>query len=153
MLDALHEQFSFIRAQHAEAQVPSVHDHRICEMTIDVVRKQIRMRTAYQYSDDPDFADVCFEGVAAYVFEGEAFGTILDRIIEEDTLVLYRYYADQMQRENQRVGGHPPWATTDANAAEFLPNSGLRGFWVLSSIGLTGAVWCDGLTISPLRKS
>jgi len=127
--------------------MPSIHDHHILELTVDAVRRTIRLRTAWPYASGPDFANVVFEGVEGYVFEGDALGTILFDIESVDALSLYHEYADDMLRASPR-GGHAPWADSESSAAGFFGKSSVQGYRLSSSIGLEGAVWARRLTIT-----
>jgi len=127
---------------------PSIHDHHILELNVNAAARTIRLRTAFPERSGPDFADVVFEGVEAYMFRGDALGTILFDIESVDALGLYREYAVEMQRAYANSGGHGPWARSESVAEAFLAGGEIRGYRLSSSIGLDGAVWARHLSIS-----
>ena len=130
----------------------TVHDHRLNELTVDAVRRQIRLLTSFPEREGPDFNAVTFEFVDAYVFRGDGLGTILFDIEECDALELYREYATEMQRTATASGGHASWTENEASAATFLSNSRVRGFRIESSIGMEGAVWAKQLVIRSIGR-
>jgi hypothetical protein len=125
----------------------SIHDHHIRELTVNAAERTIRMRTAYPESTGPDFATVVFEDVQAYVFRGDALGTILFEIEPVDPFELYREHADEMQKAYANVGGHAAWAESESSAAAFLSAQNIPAYRISSSIGLEGAVWARRLSI------
>jgi hypothetical protein len=125
----------------------SIHDHFITELAFKVNERQIRIRTAFPEKTGPDFTEVVFEGVEAYLFNGDAFGTILFDIEEVDPLMLYRDWAKELQDTFSRSGGSASWVESEASAAEYLSGSEVRGYEVSCSIGLDGVVWARQLTI------
>jgi hypothetical protein len=131
----------------------SVHDHYIRRIEVDAVDRTLRLCTGYPQSKGPEFVDVEFEQVEAYVFSGDALGTILFDIEPVDALTLYREYASEMQRVEASSGGHPPWTRSEAAAAEFLSSKDVRGYRVSSSIGLEGAVWAQQMSVSAVDRA
>jgi hypothetical protein len=83
----------------------------------------------------------------AYVFRGDALGTILFEIETVDPLALYGEFADEMQKIYAKTGRHAAWAESKSSAAVFLSARDVRGYRVSSSIGLEGAVWARQLSI------
>ena len=130
----------------------SIHDHRIRELTIQAPSRTILMRTAFPEMTGPEFAEVVFEGVAGYVFSGDALGTILFDIKPVDALTLYRKHSSAMQSAIAQHGGHRPWAESESSAATFLSKGDVQGYEVSSSIGLEGAIWARGLSVRSERK-
>jgi hypothetical protein len=128
----------------------SIHDHRIRELSIDAVERTIRMRTGYPELTGPEFAEVVFTSVEAYVFSGDALGTILFDIELIDPLTLYCEYAEELQLEWSK-GGHAPWVTSESSAAAFLSSRRVRGYRVMSSIGLEGAIWASSVEFRPFK--
>lgn len=131
----------------------SVHDHTVREVTISAVKRTVRLVTTYPDMTGPEGAQVFFEGVQAYMFSGDALGTILFDIEAVDPLALYTEWAQQMQRSYSRTGGHAPWVASDGDAAAFLSSGEVLGYRISSSIGFEGAVWATNLTVTPLGVS
>ena len=133
----------------------SIHDHHIHQLTVDARQRTVLIRTSYPYpgTKPPEPADVLFEGVAGYVLNGDALGTILFDIEAVDSLTLYREHAGEMQQSCKRTGGHAPWADSESSAAAFFSREEVRGYQITSSIGLEGAVWARQMTISPARAT
>jgi hypothetical protein len=125
----------------------SIHDHRIQELTIQAPERMIRLRTVFPDIAGPAFAEVVFEGVEGYVFQGDVLGTILFDIEQVEALALYREHAIDMQRIYSQNGGHEPWVENEVTAAAFLSHGDVKGYQVSSSIGLEAAVWARRLTI------
>jgi hypothetical protein len=125
----------------------SIHDHHIRQVSIDVAARVIRIRTAYPEKTAQTGADVAFEGVEAYVFLGDALGTILLDIEPVDAIGLYREFADEMQQVYAKTGGHAPWARSESSAAAFFTTKIIRGYRISSSIGLEGAVWAERVSV------
>lgn len=128
----------------------SIHDHLVTELAIKVNERQIRLRTAFPERTGPEFAEVVFEGVEAYLLNGDAFGAILLDIEEVDALTLYRDWAKEMQDAFSESGGNSAWVVSDESAAKFLSGSEMRGYQISCSIGLNGVVWARHLTIRPV---
>lgn len=125
----------------------SIHDHRVRERTILVAERTIRIVTGYPDLSGPERAEALFEGVEAYVSQGDGLGTIVFDIEAVDPVALYREWATQMQYTYSKSGGHAPWVASDAEAVAFLSRGNIRGYRVSSSIGLEGAVWARGLSV------
>jgi hypothetical protein len=130
----------------------SIHDHRIRELTISAAERTIRLVTGYPEIAGPQQAEAIFNGVEAYVFNGDALGTILFDIEVVDALMLYREWAVQLQAAYTQTGGHAPWVANERDAVAFLSNGDLHASRVSSSIGLEGAVWARKLTIGELGR-
>jgi len=126
----------------------SIHDHHVLQLTVDAAGRTIRLRTTDPHASEPRVAEVVFQGVEGYTFRGDALGTILHAIEPVDAFSLYREHAVEMQRVYAESGGHAPWARSDAEAEAFLVGREIRGYVVSSSIGLTGAVWARGLSVT-----
>ena len=125
----------------------TLHDHHLLELTISATERTIRLRTAHSEPLGPELGDAVFEGVEAYVFHGDALGTILSDIEPVDAMTLYRAYAPEMARAFADSGGHASWTESEAAAGAFLASGEVRGYRVTSSIGLEGAVWSRSLSI------
>jgi hypothetical protein len=126
----------------------SIHDHHVVALNVDVAARTIRLRTAYPEPTGPNFTDVVFEGVEGYTLRGDALGTILFDIERVEAISLYREYAVEMQRTYADSGGHGPWVRSESAAEAFLAGGEIQGHRVSSSIGLDGAIWARGLSIS-----
>ena len=75
-------------------------------------------------------------------------GTILHAVETVDAFSLYREHAVEMQRVYAESEGHAPWARSDADAEAFFVGREIRDYVVSSSIGLSGAVWARGLSVT-----
>jgi hypothetical protein len=125
----------------------SIHDHHILELTVNAAERTIRLRTAYPERTGPNFTAILFKGVEGCVFRGDALGTILFDIESVDAIGLYREYAAEMRRAYANCGGHGPWARTESSAEAFPAGGEIRGYCLLSSIGLDAAVWARRLSM------
>jgi hypothetical protein len=88
-----------------------------------------------------------FEGVAAYVFRGDALGTIIFEIDAAGALDLYRERAAEMQHVHSENGGHAPWVCDEPSAATFISKNNIVGYRIRSSIGLEGEIWAQRMFI------
>lgn len=130
----------------------SIHDHRIRKLTISAAERTIRLVTGFPEMVGPQCAEALFNGVEAYVFNGDALGTILFDIEVVDALMLYREWAAQLQAAYTQTGGHAPWVASERDAVAFLSNGDMRAYRVTSSIGLEGAVWARKFTVRDLGR-
>ena len=126
---------------------PLVHDHHVRSLEVDAASRTITLRTASPHSSGPDFLEVAFEAVEAYMFRGDALGTILFEIEVVDPLTLYREYATKMQDVYAANGGHAAWTRSDASAAIFFSANERHGYRIRSSIGLEGAIWAGRISV------
>ena len=89
-----------------------IHDHHVRELTIKVLERTIRLRTAFPETTSAEVAEVAFEGVEGYVFRGDVLGTVLFDVEHVDALTLYRNAGYENVREeiadaasNKTLGG------------------------------------------------
>jgi hypothetical protein len=119
------------------------HDLTVISFAVDAQQKRVVLRAVDSRRDPSSVAVAEFIGVAAYQFSGDLLGTLLFAISESEPLELYRQHAATLQAAYRSHGGHAPWVAALADAEAFATRSRLRGFEISSSIGATGAVWCE----------
>jgi len=124
----------------------SLHDHFVRQLLVDADAKQLRLQTAYPHHTGPQLAEAIFEGVAGYVMDGDALGTILFDVEEVDAMALFDRFAEKLTKSFRENGGHASWAESREHAERFFSTRVVRGFDITSSIGLTAAVWAHSLT-------
>ena len=120
----------------------SFHDHHIDRVTIDALAAVIRLDTSLEANGARLVGIAEFTGVAAYHFAGDAFGTILDDLAETDPFALYEAFAEEIQASWRATGGHASWVHALPEARAFITANPLRGFEIISSVGMVGAIWC-----------
>jgi len=124
--------------------ISSLHDHSLASLEIDASHQVIRLRTV---GEAAEAGTAEFTGVAAYHFDGDALGTIINSISETDPLSLYEAFAAELQSSWKTNGGHAPWVADPAAAKAFISAHTLRGFELSSSVGMAGAIWCRAASV------
>jgi len=119
----------------------SLHDHFVREFTVNADTRTLRLLTAFPSKEGPYRAEGIFEGVEAYVIDGDVLGTILFEIEEVSPLSLYDEFATSMRETFARSGGHAPWVETRDTAQRAFREREINGYSLTSSIGFTGGVW------------
>jgi len=119
----------------------SLHDHRISEFSVDVTDKRLRLVTELRSEAGSRRAIALFDGVEAYVLNGDMLGTIIFAVDKVDPIELYDRHATGMQETYKRSGGHASWVMERADAARFFATHPMQGFDLSSSIGCSGAIW------------
>ena len=130
----------------------SIHNHHVLAVTVDAKARTIGLRTANPEKTGPQFGMAVFTGVAAYVFRGDALGTILFDIEPMDALALYRESAGALQLIHAQTGDHAAWVRDERVAAGFIKENALVGYRITSSIGLEGEVWARSPKIHEIQK-
>jgi hypothetical protein len=130
-----------------------VGDYTLTEITVNARARTILFRGELALEDSVNRAEAEFTDVQAYVFDGDALGTILGDILEADPLEMYRVYKQRMQETYSKSGGHAPWVVDEAEAIEHFRKHGTRAFTIESAIGLVGAVWAGSYAFKLLNLS
>jgi hypothetical protein len=124
----------------------SLHDNTLLSYTVDCRERRIVLRTAYLNGSAAEHTEVVFEGVLAYLFENDTFGTILFDIEEVPVGDLFREHQDQFTRL-QNYG----WPAVNRAGGESVLEAALRlgakGFEITSSCGLFGWVWAREMQV------
>jgi hypothetical protein len=121
----------------------SLHDHHIREFTVDVATKRLRLVTELPVDASSQRAVAVFDGVEAYVVDGDMMGTVIFEVDEVEPIALYDARAETMQATYDRSGGHAPWVRAREEALRFFGAHDVRGFDLSSSIGCTAAIWAQ----------
>jgi hypothetical protein len=129
----------------------SLHDHHIREFSVDVANKRLQLVTELPSDRSARWAIAVFEGVEAYVIDGDMMGTIIFEIVEVEPVALYDGRAETMQATYHRSGGHAPWAGSREDALRFFGAHDVRGFDLSSSIGCTAAIWAHSYRVESSR--
>ncbi len=125
----------------------SVHDNLLVSYTVLCEERRIILHTEYREVTPAERTDVRFEGVEAYCFDNDVFGTILFGIEEIGV-------ADLVNRERERIeqgrkwGWPGGWAGSLHEETARLTQQEFRGWDVGSSIGLTGWVLARNMTVA-----
>jgi hypothetical protein len=124
----------------------SLHDHHLREFLASADARTIRLITAYPGSNGPDKAEAVFDGVEAFLIDGDTLGTIIGAVDEVDPLELYARHAELMRRSYRKNGGHAPWVASNEAVTAFLRAHSIRGYQLTSAIGAGLAVWARSLS-------
>ena len=119
-------------------------DCQLIQFVVDARTKTLRLLAELKTDRGVVHAEGVFEGVDAYVLDGDALGTILSEVEEVDALDLWSLHRDRMRATHAKNGGHAPWVLEENTARERFVANRTRGFRITSAIGLTGAVWSAG---------
>lgn len=126
----------------------SVHDNRLVSYEVQCEARSITLRTEYREQNQPtEFTNVIFEGVQGYSFQNDAFGNIIFDVESVSVETLLTHFGAEIA-ESHRTGGSPgPWAANLASAPEYLSKSGIKGFFLSSSYGLSGWVLAKEMSV------
>ena len=126
----------------------SVHDNLLVSYEVHCEARTITLRTEYRVQDKPtEYTKVVFGGVQGYCFENDAFGNIIFGLETVPLEHLLAEFGAEIS-ESYRVGGSPgPWAADLDRAAEHLRESGIKGFILSSSCGLSGWILAREMSV------
>jgi hypothetical protein len=120
---------------------PSVHDNFVYGYSVDCEGRLLVLHTAYRDRKPHELTDVIFRDVVAHHFEHVLPGNILLDIEEADVAAVVRDNARQLA-DSWRHGWPPVEYRGDLDAlVTALKASGVRGYVILSSYGLSGWVF------------
>ncbi len=125
-----------------------VHDSYVLSFTVDGERQEIRLRAAYPSREGPGFGLILFTGVEAYRFEGDNFGTILFDISEVPASALLAENAALFEA-GRRYAWPGHWNTSPEAVLERIERTGVKGFVIHASYGMSGWVWARALQVLP----
>ena len=128
----------------------SLHDHHVRTPSVDAAAKRLRLITGFPQQRGPQEAEAIFDGVEAYLMEGDVLGTILFEVEEVEPLALYDKHEKKLRNCYRSGGGHAPWVESRESAVLFIRDKAIRGFDITSSIG--GTVWARSLTVRWLEN-
>jgi hypothetical protein len=118
---------------------PSVHDNRIIAYFVLAKEKRIILETEFCDRKPHEFTDVIFEGVLAYDFENDLFGTIIFDVKEVDLSILLKEHA-AMFEAGWRYGWPRGWDKGKEEIEVFVRRQNMRAFELSASYGMTGWV-------------
>jgi hypothetical protein len=121
------------------SEKPSVHDNLLVGYEVMCEQRRIVLHTRFKELEPHEHTDVVFEGVEAYHFEGDDFGTILFDVVETSLDELVREEADRFERERNFCwpGG---WNQSTDSVRAHLRERGCRAFVIHASFGMGGWV-------------
>jgi hypothetical protein len=120
-------------------QERSIHDNRVISYEVDGEARRIVLRTRFEDSVPVEYTDVIFEGVLAYYFENDNFGSILFSIKEVPVLQLVEDDRSLFE-EGVRFGWPGPWNVSPESSIQYIQSEGGKAFEIFSSYGLSGWV-------------
>lgn len=117
----------------------SIHDNLLLGYSVKCEERKIILHTEFRDAQPVEHTDVVFDGVEAYQFENDVFGTILFGIEEVEPSDLVR--REQARFEEGRRWGWPGgWEGSLDDSIARLLERGIRAWEISSSIGLSGWV-------------
>jgi len=126
---------------------PSIHDNQLISYEVQCERRTVTLRTEYREKNKPmEFTNVVFERVQGYHFQNDAFGNIVFDVAEVAAEQFVPEYGAEIS-ELHRMTGSPTWAVDLASALEHLHEQGIKAFVLSSSIGLSGWVLAEDMSI------
>ena len=121
--------------------LPSLHDNILVSYEVNCEARQIQLRARSATGDTGNqLREIVFTGVEGYHFENDAFGNIIFslRVVSVEQIV--STFGPQITESYRLAGAPGPWAADLASAAEMLTDTGVKGFIISSSYGLSGWV-------------
>jgi hypothetical protein len=125
----------------------SVHDNHLVSYEVQCETRTITLRTEYRDRKPTEYTSVVFGGVQCYHFQNDAFGNIIFDVSELPVEQFLREYGAEI-KELYRMNGWPTWAADLDSAPRHLSEEGIKTFVLSSSLGLSGWVLAEEMTIS-----
>ena len=124
----------------------SIHDNVLLGHTVACDDRRIILRTEFRDASPVERTDVVFEGVETYAFENDDLGTILFSVEEVPLPDLLR--TEQVRFEAGRRFGWPrAYGESTEDYLAHLKEHGIRAWRISSSVGLTGWVLAQRMTL------
>ncbi|MCC6995963.1 MAG: hypothetical protein IT370_15245 [Deltaproteobacteria bacterium] len=125
--------------------MPSVHDNHLLGYDVDCDARRIVVRTEFREVNPVEKTDVIFEGVEAYAFRHDCFGTIIFEFREEDFDTAVLAHWAELDVAARQSGSPRFWGRDDATTRarlETLKQQGAKWLELHSSIGMEGWIFC-----------
>jgi hypothetical protein len=129
----------------------SIHDNFLLGYEVDASKREIVLRTEFRDSGEAENTDVIFSEVAAYHFTNDSFGTILFGIDVVDSNQIFHDNWTLFEAGWKRSGWPGEWGTSKEKASAYFAQNAIRGFYIGSSIGMSG--WVLAKTMEMRSKS
>jgi hypothetical protein len=126
---------------------PGVHDSLLVAYSISVETHELILSLQPHHGSSPRPFNVVFEGVAAHYFPAPMLPAILAEVFSVSAEQLLSEHWQVIERGYKAVGWPGPWADTFANATNFAQSSGVQGFQIESSYGLSGWVLAKSASV------
>jgi hypothetical protein len=120
-------------------ELPSVHDNKLIAYEVMCGQRRIVLHTRFDEREPHEHIDVVFEGVEAYHFEGDNFGTILFDVGETPLVELVHEEADRFER-GRNFGWPGSWNESADSLLAYLEEQDCRAFVINASYGMGGWV-------------
>jgi hypothetical protein len=124
--------------------LPSLHDNFLVSYEVDCENRRIKLHTRADPRDPAKRGQrprtVVFNGVEGYQFENDAFGNIIFSLETVSIELLFAEYGARILESFRQAGAPGPWAADLAAATQSLAASGVQGYRLGSSYGLSGWV-------------
>ena len=124
----------------------SVHDNVLVGYSVRCEERRIILHTEFRDAAPVERTDVCFEGVEAYFFENDRFGTILFDVAEVDLRGLLQQERARFE-EGRRWMWPSGWSGSVQDDIARLTERSVRAWEVSASIGMTGWVLATDMTL------
>lgn len=124
----------------------SIHDNQLIGYEVDCVRRHIVLHTRFADREPAELTDVIFEGVDAYDFEGDHFGSVLNDVTEVPIAHLVAEHQAQFE-EGVRFMWPGPWNDSPESTIRHFESEGLKAFEIGSSYGFVGWVVARSLRL------
>ena len=129
--------------------IVSVHDNYLVSYEVQCEQRTITLRTEFRESKPTEFTNVVFGGVRGYHFQNDAFGNVIFDVSNVPVEQFLTEYGTEIS-ELYRMNGSPTWAADLGSAPRRLSEQGIKAFMLSSSLGLSGWVLAEEMTISPV---
>lgn len=127
---------------------PSIHDNLLVSYEVQCERRTITLRTEYRVEGEPrEFTNVVLDGVQAYHFENDAFGNIILDVADVTVEQFLTEYGAEISELYRMTGSPGKWVENLDSAPGYLRGQGIRAFILYSSIGLSGWILAENISI------
>jgi hypothetical protein len=123
----------------------SVHDNHLVAYSVLAKERQIRFQTEFRDREPREFTEVVFDGVLAYDFENDLFGTIIFDILEVDLANFLEDHAAAFEN-GWRNGWPRGWEPQKESISAYMTRLEMKTFVLSSSYGMHGWIIARGMT-------
>src|SRR5262245_54138977 len=117
----------------------SVHDNRITRYEVDSESRRITLHTTFGEGHPVEHTDIIFDGVLAYNFEGDNFGTIIFRV-EEVPLPHLLQKNRRLFEDGKKYAWPGVWNESVEVSLRHFESNTAKAFEISSSFGMGGWV-------------
>ena len=134
--------------------LPSLHDNYLTAYEVNCESREITLHArCAEWAEEQLSRSIIFKGVEGYHFRDDAFGNIISSLQETSVERLLSEYGSEIVESFRRAGAPGSWAADMTFAPQVLAASGVRGFVLSSSFGLSGWVLAKEALVSPASRS